>query len=59
MAGYAYKDVYGVVPEDFEAEWCEKNGVDQDELMEGDPIDWPQWTLMADYISYLESQLKA
>ena len=58
MARYAYKDTWGVVDEEFELKWCEDNGIDQDELMEGDPIDWAQWSLLSDYIFHLQSELE-
>lgn len=58
MAAYAYKDAWGSVPSDFEKEWCDNHGLDIDELMEGEAYDWPQWSMMADYISYLESELE-
>lgn len=58
MAFYSYKDCYGVVDSDFEKEWCDKHGIDIGELMGGDPLDFPQWSMMADYITYLKSKIK-
>ena len=58
MAAYAYKDTLGIVPEDFQSEWLKNNEIEEDELMVGEVYDWPQWSMLADYIFHLKGKLK-
>ncbi|AUR99135.1 hypothetical protein NVP1262O_49 [Vibrio phage 1.262.O._10N.286.51.A9] len=55
MACYSYKDV--CVPVGFQDEWCRNNGVDEDDLQDGDAIAWEYWDMVSDYINYLEDKI--
>ena len=57
MTYYTYKDCESIVPAWYVEQWCEENGLTEDKLQEGNPLDWAQWCMISDYILHLEHQL--